>query len=167
MPAVNEVIVWVLNSHFSTVGPVRASTLNRPGEANSLGPVAPRPNETVFPLSGQNHHSMWNNTAMSLSHMCTHDRSKRFIALAVIKCFVYYRRATVYEVCLLSCSSQRWKGIWWSFSWRMKLYWESNDTRPLRYYCWWQCLPISSFVKWSALLGVWITVLMYTLSQPF
>ncbi len=31
------------NSLFSTVGPVRASALNRPGGANSLGPVSPSP----------------------------------------------------------------------------------------------------------------------------
>ncbi len=31
------------NSRFSTVGPVRASALIRPGGANSLGPVAPSP----------------------------------------------------------------------------------------------------------------------------
>ncbi len=33
----------VVNSHFSTVGPVLTSALNRPGGANSLGPVAPSP----------------------------------------------------------------------------------------------------------------------------
>ncbi len=39
-------------SRFSTVGPVRASALNGPGGANSLGPVAPSPKSRCISTVG-------------------------------------------------------------------------------------------------------------------